>query len=109
MDSEVIFPVLAGDLQERLWLRNSGIVVEHVDPTQLAHRSRDEALHLIVVPHVGAAEENAAPQLFDFVGCCLRGFLVDVSESNIGTLARKAERNLLADSASCSAHQYDNR
>jgi hypothetical protein len=38
-------------------------------------------------------------------GRCLSRFLVDVGEADVGTLARKAERYLLADAASRSANQ----
>src|SRR5258708_7453673 len=64
-------------------------------------------LDLVVVTHVGAAEEDAASELANFIGCRLTRFLVDVGEADIATLARKAERYLLADAASRPAHQYD--
>jgi hypothetical protein len=64
-------------------------------------------LDLVVVTHVGAAEENAAPELFDLIGRGLRRFLVHVGKADIGARARKAKRYFLADSASRSAYQYD--
>jgi hypothetical protein len=91
--------------KKRLRLGDPGVVDEHVDSAELAHRTGDELLDLIVVTHVGAAEEDAASELADFVGRRLSRFLVDVGEADIGTLARKAERYLLADAASRSAHQ----
>src|SRR6266481_8998820 len=104
MDPQMVFPVLACNLQEWLRLGDAGVVDQHVDSAQLAHRTRDELLDLVVVTHVGAAEENAAPELFDLIGRGRGRFLVDLGEANIGALARKAERYLLADSASRSAH-----
>ena len=61
----------------------------------------------VVVAHVGAAEEDPASELANFIGGRRSRFLVDVGEADIGALAGKAERYLLADSASRSAHQYD--
>src|SRR5208282_631567 len=107
MDPEMGFPVLACDLQERLRLGDAGVVDQHVDSAQLARRTSDELLDLVVVTHVGAAEEDTASELFDLTGRGLGRFLVDLGEADIGALARKAQRYLLADSASRSAHQYN--
>jgi hypothetical protein len=51
------------------------------------HRTSDELLDLTVITHVGAAEESAAPELFDLRRRCLRGFLVDLGKADIGALA----------------------
>ena len=63
MDAEMRFPVLARDFQKRLWLRDAGVVDQHVDSAELAHGTCDELLDLIVVTHVGAAEEDTASEL----------------------------------------------
>src|SRR5258708_12735127 len=107
MDPQMVFPVLARNLQERLRLGDAGVVDQHVDSAELAHRTRDELLDLVVVTHVGTAVENAAPELFDLIGRGLGRFLVDLGEADIGARARKAKRYFLADSASRSAYHYD--
>ncbi len=105
MNAEMVLPVLARDFQKWLRLGDAGVIDEHVDSAELAHRTGDELLDLIVVAHVGVAEEDAASELANLAGRCLGRFLVDVGEADIGTLAGKAERYLLTDAASRSAHQ----
>src|SRR3984893_3137780 len=105
MDPQMVLPVLARDFQKRLRLGNAGVVDQHVDSAELACRTRDELLDLVVVAHVGAGEEDAAPELANFLGGRRSSFLVDLGETDIGALARKAECYLFADSASRSAHE----
>src|ERR1700730_707405 len=105
MDPQMGFPVLARDFQKRLRLGDGGGVDNRVDWTELARRTCDELLDLVVVAHVGASEEGAAPELANFIGGRRSSFLVDLGETDIGALARKAECYLFADSASRSAHE----
>src|SRR5579875_1348073 len=103
----MVFPVFGCDFQERLRLGDSSVVHQHVNPAQLAHRARDELLHLTIIAHVCPGEERFASKLFDFVRSRLRRVFVDVGDADIRALASKAERYFLADTASRASHQYD--
>ncbi|MNT48076.1 hypothetical protein D3C72_1848370 [compost metagenome] len=85
------------DVEQRLHLRDAGIVDDDVETAQFLLGKRHRFGDLSELRHVGNKSDGAAPQRAHFGGDRVQLFLVQIHQRDIGAILGQAQGDGLAD------------